>query len=131
MATVTLDLLDQMSGKLDNTGYYFDRIAIVTGLTGDGHSKIYAAMTATGMPVIGAAHPAVTGCYLQEITPIYVDSTTVKLKLSYGPSQAGGIPFTHDSIRGGASVSQISTNRKLDNDDGSYDLLLKYTYPSD
>jgi len=119
--TVQFDLLEQQSGRVTADGYEFDRIAHVTGLSGSGHAKIYAAMTATGMPVIGSAHPTVANCTLSSIDTIEVTQTQVKLRLSYRTLLTQYQPFQEDSIRGGSSVSQVSTNKDIND----VDLLLE------
>jgi hypothetical protein len=127
MATVIEDLLDGHGARLTTDGYEFDRIAIVTGLTGDGHSRVCNAINDAGMPDIGDAHPAVATCLLRSIEFMEMGLDMVKLRLHYAqkdPTSQSG--FTDDSIQSGASVIQEQTNKDINGEE----IVLNYTYPA-
>lgn len=124
---VTLDIVDGAGGRKTKDGWEFERIAIVTGVTGSGHEKIYNAVNATGMPDIGYSHPTVTSCLLRTIDTIYVDKDQVKLRLNYKQSTVGSSSggFEADTIQVGSSVVQVETNKDIDGND----ISVSYEYP--
>ena len=126
---VTLDLVDGHTARNTyNNGWEFERIAIVTGVAGLGHEKIYNAANTAGMPSIGDAHPTVSYSKLHEIRSIYVDPNKVKFSLIYHyPNFGSSGGFVADSIHVGASVIQVETNKNIA--DEAFEL--KYTYPVD
>tara|TARA_Y100000310_G_C20662497_1_gene805545 strand:+ start:380 stop:1156 length:777 start_codon:yes stop_codon:yes gene_type:complete len=114
---VHLDIKDGEAGKKTLDGYEFTRIAIVTGVTGDGAEKQYSAMNTTGMPEIGDVHPARAGCYLRDISTDMVSTDTVRLRLRYTTSTATEQEYTPpsmNSIEVGGTVSQQETNVNID-----------------
>jgi len=119
---VKLDIIDGNRGRLDHIGWEFERIATVTGLTGDGHAKIYAASTVSGMPILGALHPSVPYCYLMEKNAESIDSETVRFRLLYRTSRR-----LMDTIEVGGTLSQGETNLDIN---GNV-MITTYTYPTD
>lgn len=125
--TVTLDLIDNTDLKRTSDGYELSRTAIVTGMTGSGHSRLYNAVNDVAMPNIGDSHPAVSSATLKEISTTYVDSETVKFKLTYrSQSFTWQKPFVANAIQVGSSVVQTQTNK----DRTGVDFSLTYTYPT-
>lgn len=128
MATVTVDIIDGHGlRKSAENGYETDRIAIVTGVTGDGSARLYNAVNTTGVPAIGDAHPDIAVAHLRSIDARPKDSDTVELVLKYRESTSTHISLKDDpEISVGASVSQIETNKDADDNV----IAVQYTYPS-
>ena len=108
---VKLDLVEGHSVKKTTKGWEVDRIAIVTGMSGDGDARVINAMTVTGMPEILDVHPVESSVFLKEITLIELTNAEVKFKLTYRPPSTGSSSFVPDSLEVGASVQQTETNK--------------------
>ena len=115
------DLIDGNNALLTRTGWQLTRIAIVSGATGTGHSKILDAFNRLG-DNIGDQHPSLPTAYLMNISPMSISSDTVKFRLDYAE-----YPFADTVVSIGSTVSQIEANKDV-NDEV---FELEYTYPSD
>ena len=89
---VTIDIKDGARISRTKNGYRADRIAIVSGVTGSASARLYNAITDSGLPAYGSAHPSISTIYLNDITGDVIDPDTVKLTLSYydDPTNADG-----------------------------------------
>jgi len=130
--TLRLDIIDGHKGRITNVGLELDRHAIVSGVTGTAHEKIIRASQVSGMPQVGDPHPAKEGCILQVIDVTALDTDTVKMVLRYAQrpidsSSEYPLPGSPPRIEGGASLSQVTTNR----DHTGALVTVSYTYPDD
>lgn len=115
---LTMDLQDGHSVRKTEEGWQFERIAAVTGMSGDGHSRIYNATLVSNFPEIGDSHPAVSTALLREISVIDNTPEEVKFRLTYSEKEYSSDPgFTDDSVESGASVIQVETQKDKNNDD--------------
>ena len=85
------------------------RTGIVSGLptTGNPEDALWAAMTATGMPITGTPYPNRTNCFLTRIQVFGISHEFAKVKLIYEPFQGVGTSLI---IRIGATLSNYATN---------------------
>jgi hypothetical protein len=127
MATVTTDVIDGTRGNLTVNGWELERRAIVSGVTGTGHTRIINAADDAGMPNIGDAHPGRSACVLVRIEPEAVSSEEVTFRLYYSDRGLAEFGWAPDTIQGNASVGQTETNM----DAAGVPLLTTYSYPSD
>lgn len=67
----------------DANGLRIDRVAHITGVTGNADTRLINALNDASMPDIGDAHPVETGIYLREISGRVIDPETVEVTLSY------------------------------------------------
>jgi hypothetical protein len=68
-----------------------ERVALVTGMTGDGHARLYNALSASGLPVPGEAHPSIPGLYLEALDAMPAeksDNDVARVRLVYNPIAA-------------------------------------------
>ena len=137
MATVHVDLVDGNSAQKSADGYTFDRMAKVTGLTGNAHAMIYAAMNANGVPWIGSSHPDVGLALLRSIDATSVSGNTVELKLHYStkePSSGSGSQYPVPSmatIQCGASVMQEQVSKDIEGNPYRMSYTFPNVYPKD
>jgi hypothetical protein len=127
MATVITDVIDGSRGELTVHGWDLERIAIVTGVSGDGHAKVINATNDAGMPNIGDAHPSRSTCYLTRISPEQLTSEEVHFRLYYSDRGIAEFGWAPDTIQGNCTVSQQDVNVDADN----YLTQVSYTYPAD
>jgi hypothetical protein len=128
MAAVSYeDLFDGNSGRVTAAGWEFDRMAIVTGATGDGHAKIYNAATELGLS-IGDAHPTVSDTKLRAVVCESIDTNSVRFRLLYRQGTHTATPWEPpiDTIEVGASLGQVETNKDVS---GTV-MEVDYTYPA-
>ena len=125
MAVTYIDLVDGDSGKQTIEGWELTRMAIVTGVTGDGHAKIYNA--ANELPSIGSAHPTISSIYLREIIPESLDANTVRFRLVYGIPKYPIMQPRLNTVEVGGTLNQLQTNKDADGDI----ISVGYTFPSD
>ena len=121
MATVHIDIIDGNNATFASTGTRVERIAKVSGLTGDGDAKLYAAVTALGMPVLGAAHPSIAGITLKQMLPKADASDIVTVRLIYE-----SIAFQPNTITVAGTLAQTETTRDVNNNA----ISVSYTYPA-
>jgi len=119
---VKLDIIDGNRGRITHDGWEFDRIATVTGLTGDGHARLYEASTVAGMPQLYSVHPSVPFCYLMEKSVESIDSETVQFRLYYKSAQV-----QLDTIEIGGTLSQGETSKDVYGNR----IEVGYKYPAD
>jgi hypothetical protein len=128
MAVTYHDRFDGNAGRFTADGWEFYRIAIVTGVTGEGHAKIYNAAQELGVD-INDAHPTVTSCKLREVLCESVDKDVVKLRLVYRRLTHTGHSYTPqlDTVEIGANLSQKETNKDVND----VVMQVQYEYPAD
>lgn len=127
MATARLDLIDGHRGRKTFDGWEVERIAIVSGVTGTGHLRIFNAADHADMPDIGDAHPSRSVCYLREMVLDAVTSEEIRFRLIYSDVTRPGFQPQLDTVEVGGTLSQIETNL-----DRFGDVIeVSYTYPSD
>ena len=125
MAAVTLDLIDGHHAELTKDGWEIDRIAIVSGVTGDGHSKVLLASAVAGMPTIGSPYPGRTICKCVRKTLDAVTSEEVRFRLTYSDRGVSEFGSSTETLQGDCSLMQTETNV-----DRNGNLMpLYYTYP--
>ncbi len=127
MAKVTYeDLVDGNSGVLTlRKGWEFTRIAVVAGLTGDGHSRIKAAVEAPGMVKIGDPHPDVESVIAKQISCASEASDIVRLAIKYSAPDLFISAPDQVVITGGSTLGQTETNTDINGDV----MFTEYTYP--
>jgi len=81
--TVKIDIIDGTTIKQTFGGYETERIAIVTGLTGDGHTRLYNALNTAGVPEYGDAHPTIPSLTVQERSGSPDAADIVRIRLVY------------------------------------------------
>jgi len=125
---IRVDVQDGNAGRLTIDGWEFTRVAIVSEVVGVGHARIFAAAQALIAVVgtIGASHPTVVACKLQEIVPSSVSTDSIKFSLVYKQEDDPDQP-TSATIEVGTSLSQVETNK----DANGEVISLSYTYPAD
>lgn len=121
------DIIDNPTARFTLDGWTVERTAIVTGVTGTGHTRLLNAMNTTGIPVLGTQHPSGADCYLREAVPTADDSDTVRVRLIYADPANMSYRQQLDTIEVGGTLSQVPT---------IYDRLgvamyTTYTYPAD
>jgi len=133
---VTVDVIDGNSAVLSLSGWTVNRIAIVSGLTGNGHAMIYEAYQAlvnlntTADPEgidIGITHPTFTNAYCVQISPesIPQSGNAIRMNIEYRQYDM----TTQYSIS--TNVEMEETNLNI-NDGGICDYMtVDYTYPAD
>lgn len=109
MAALLEDIQNGNGGRLTAEGWEFTRIALVTGLTGLGASKIRAGTQVSGFPAIGDSHPDVPEAKLVDVAGEAESTQVVRYVLTY--REKGVTP----TIRVGSALGQVTTN--LDKDD--------------
>ncbi len=124
MAVTYNDLIEGNTGKKTLDGWELNRMAVVTGVTGDGHAKIINA--AAELPGINTAHPSLSTCLLREIIPESIDSNTVKFRLIYSQATPARFQPQLNTIEVGGTLSQVQTNKDRD---GNV-ISVSYEYPS-
>ena len=76
---------DKLASRIsrDENGNRIDRVAIVTGVTGNADQKLINALNDAQMPSIGDAHPQDSTITLRDIQGEVIDTETVRVVLSY------------------------------------------------
>lgn len=107
---------DKVSSRVskDATGLRIDRVAHVTGVTGDADERLINALADASMPDIGDAHPVATGIFLREITGRVIDPATVEVTLSYYYEQ--GAETGSSNATSSASATTTFEETKFDKD---------------
>lgn len=124
---VTLDILEGHHAEVSMKGWTVERLAIVTGLTGDADAKIYNASTVSGMPLIGASHPTIPYCKLERKVLNAITTEEVRFRLIYTQSYGSiGSGRPTDTIQVGGGLQQEESNL----DAGSNVMTVSYAYPS-
>lgn len=111
--TLHIDLADGAGAKYARHGWEHDRTAIIENVDGDANARLVTALGCPGLPLIGAAHPALPLCYLEEITVTAITGTTVKLRLHYSnPSKRANAESP--TIEYNSSMTSLSVNTDKD-----------------
>jgi len=124
---VLKDILDNPTGRFTFDGWTLERTAVVTGVTGSGHTKILNAMNTAGIPALGDQHPSGADCYLREAIPTADSSDIVRIRLVYADPANMSHRQQLDTIEVGGTLSQISTNK----DRFGAIMYTSYDYPAD
>lgn len=119
------DIIDNPTGRFTFDGWQFERTAVVTGVTGDGHEKLLNAMNTAGIPVLGTAHPSAPATYLREAIPTADDSSTVRIRLIYADPMNMSHRQLINTIEVGGTLSQVETEF----DRFGTMMYTTYTYP--
>lgn len=82
--TVRLDL-EGSRGEQTANGWRFDRLCIVSGLTGSAAKRLVRATQTSGVPKLGSIYPGVANCRLKAIIPEGLGASNVRLRLIYEP----------------------------------------------
>jgi len=113
--TLKIDLADGVGAKFARHGWEHDRIAIVSGITGAANAKLVNALGCPGLPLIGAPHPSLPYCYLEDITVSAITADAVKLRLHYAnPSKRANAEAP--TIEYHSSMSRQNVNVDKDGD---------------
>jgi hypothetical protein len=105
MAT-QLDIQQNSRISQNKDGFRVDRIALVSGVTGDPDERLYNAITDAGLPDYGDEHPSISGIYLNELSADVIDPETVKVTLSYYNDSA--------TAEGGETTSRASGSTNIE-----------------
>jgi len=90
--SVISDIIRGSGGHVTRTGYQFERIYIVSQLTGDAESILVNALLTPGVPRVGDAHPTIYYCYVEEVSVEPESSTIVRVRVVYkNPSPCVGV----------------------------------------
>jgi len=116
MAAVVMDIVEGAGGKLTRAGWEFDRIALVSGVTGAGYARAMAAAAATGMPALYSVHPAEPNTVLVEIAPEAETGSVYRVRLTYRNPAADPFPTTGGPPRvtRDCSLQEVETSTRPD-----------------
>lgn len=109
--SVIVDIIDGARAKFTTEGKELTRIAHVTKLSGNRAGKLAAALTAPGMPRLGAAHPTVRGArlYAQDIEAIDSDNAYVTLSYRTPPAATAFAAEVGGAAAGGILAIEFSS----------------------
>lgn len=109
MSTVKLDIQKGLQLRQDRVGRQYERIALVSGLTGDAQLRIAAALDHAEMPQLGAALTGINFVTLEEriAQAITADIVEVRLIYRWGSHK---VAANEIDIEVGASLVQLVTN---------------------
>lgn len=129
MATVS-DLISGSSFGHDQNGYHAIRVFSVTGLTGNGYSRLKEALIASGVPLRGESHPDFDHLKADTIvaTPWPDSNSKAKVSVTYKPWTSRRFvpdPTADPAVEVGASLQEVETN--LDYEDNL--ITVKYQPP--
>lgn len=113
-----IDIIDGSRARKNREGWQeVERIATVTGLTSTGQDQFDDALSASGMPSMGAAHPSLTGLYLDEanlsaLGPGKVQASLIYRRIQLTDYPLGGIPIGEAAtmLEVGTTVQQVESN---------------------
>jgi len=129
--TVTDYLGEGFSGrvKIDGMGKEFERLFLVSGVTGDPDTILYNAATAFGLPDYGDVHPSISGTYVREITaePMRGSNTKALVRIIYRPSSGGTPDPDPDSNDPMIELSGVTSDIMTDIDVDGTPISVDYT----
>lgn len=125
--TVKIDIRDGARGEQTAGAWAFDRIALVTGVTGDANARVYNAMIDPAMPDYGDEHPTIEGLYLIDRYGEALSTGVVKVRLVYKRPSRNWTPTdtTTPQIVVGTTLQQYQTYRDINGDT----ITVSYTIP--
>jgi len=122
--SVISDIIRGSGGHVTRTGYQFERIYVVSQLTGDAESILVNALLTSGVPRVGDPHPTIYYCYVEEVSVEPESSTIVRVRVVYkNPSPRVGV--SGKTIEYNSSRSSKTTDKDKD------DNVLTVTYNSE
>jgi len=74
--SVISDIIRGSSGHVSRNGYQFDRVYVVSELSGDAETILIQALITPGIPYLGDLHPSIRNCYVEEVS-VEPESTTI------------------------------------------------------
>lgn len=121
MIQVRIDRIEGSACRLSADGFEADRVATVSGLSGDAADRLRAAVEAAGIPRIGDAHPTITSLYAQRLDVVPDGATAAVVTIHYRSRAAemGQPPV----VEVGSSVVQTTT----DTDDTGERVTVSYS----
>lgn len=111
MSTVVTDLVEESTMDLTPSGFTATRVYLVDGVAGVAASRPYTAITDVGLPIIGAAHPAVATIYCAKKTAKCLGPSQFKVTCNYEPITTQLVPDDDATplITVGASLQQVES----------------------
>lgn len=122
---VTVDILPGHGAKLTVQGWEFTRVAMVRGVTGEGHTKLINAVLAVIEEVGGiyAEHPNMANTLIKSFDPVPKTPEEVEVRIIY--AQRSRVVTEESQIEVGSSITQVETNK----DSAGNLITLSYAYP--
>ena len=81
--TAKIDIKKSSRLKLDRNGYRAERVAIVSGVTGDADAVLFNALNDAALPDIGDAHPVIDSINLQTVQSESMGGGQYRIIMSY------------------------------------------------
>ena len=115
--SVISDIIKGSSGRVTRTGYEFERVYVVSQLSGDAESILAYAVTTAGVPRVGEPHPTIHWCYVEEVYVEPESTTIARVRVVYrnpssrvGPS---GISIEYNSSRSSKTTDKDKEGKEL------------------
>ena len=126
--SIIIDLIEGAGGRKSEDGWELTRVATVTGLSGNGHSKLKDAVDAVISAVgdIGSPHPGVSECVIVDFTPTAKTSDKVDVRISYKENHEDDPDYAEIEFQ--TNTSQVETNK--DSEGNLIELFHTYTEKS-
>lgn len=123
MSTLHLDWIQgRPRSEEDEEGWAStERVARVTGVSGNGYQQHRTALQVSGMPRMGQEHPHIAGLRVTGRSPSTVDDGVVEVRVKYGRRDTrdsiGLADFAQIDV--GSTLNQTETNERIDTSDNS------------
>jgi hypothetical protein len=112
---VKMDQIEGAAARRTLEGWEAQRVAYVSGLTGNFHQRMAQAIGAEGIPSLRQAHPSMTGIFVTTIDaqPAGVDGAMVRITYSSSNGQQLPAPGEPAQIEVGATLCQTTTTQDI------------------
>jgi hypothetical protein len=78
------DIIEQSTIKRDKDGYSVDRFYIVDSVGGKAESRLYTAITKSGVPQFGDGHPTIPGIQVTSVSAAPISNSQIRIGVTYG-----------------------------------------------
>jgi hypothetical protein len=111
--TAKIDIKKSSRLKLDKNGYRAERIAVVTGVTGDPDEILFNAVNDGALPNIGDVHPVISAITLQNIQSEPLGGGQYRIVMSYFSDLGSESGSSNARFTANASTSSEETSRDI------------------
>lgn len=114
--TVKIDQIDGATTRRTLDGWEVQRVAYVSGLSGDYNQRMAQAISAEGIPQLRQVHPAIASIFVTAVDARPAGPSGAVVRISYGTPSSQQLPEEPAQIEVGATLSQTTTYETISGD---------------